>query len=493
MEAGEIQRKKREECKQTKHDHLFSKWKVLIGPSDWENYSLGKDGVERYRLHNLPISCSCPGLYELGIAKDDSHNDEGHKIREFHPNCVIVVYLGQAENVRTRLQHYGRVGSHLDHGNSFENTSPCLQRRPGLFREVFSRGFPIVFRWVPMQNKKEAEKTEAQLLRYFDYAWNKGGNGARRQDDVLLKLDKIASGTLRSDLLAKLPHLHWRLFGGKHEGVRINASMPSKETETASDLKHNLAWRPFKFSRNQPHVVSVRGVGYEDHGLCGVSLGDGSVCRNRPIEGRKRCGEHKGKRINGSISTYVISREGITKEGKAGPCAHGKGIVNEDYNICGVPFSDGSVCTSRPIEGRKRCGEHKGKRINGPISTYVTSREGITKEGKAGPCAQGKGIVNEDYNICGVPFSDGSVCTSRPIEGRKRCGEHKGKRINWPISTYVTSREGITEEGSARRKGHVNEDYNICGVPLRDGSVCRSRPIEGRKRCGEHKGQRKTR
>ena len=147
-----------------------------------------------------------------------------------------------------------------------------------------------------MQNKKEAEKTEAQLLRYFDYAWNKGGNGARRQDDVLLKLDKIASGTLRSDLLAKLPHLHWRLFGGKHEGVRINATMPSKETETASDLKHNLAWRPFKFSRNQPHVVSVRGVGYEDHGLCGVSLGDGSVCRNRPIEGRKRCGEHKGQR-----------------------------------------------------------------------------------------------------------------------------------------------------------------------------------------------------
>lgn len=123
---------------------------VLIGPSDWENYSLGKDGVERYRLHNLPISCSCPGLYELGIAKDDSHNDEGHKIREFHPNCVIVVYLGQAENVRTRLQHYGRVGSHLDHGNSIENTSPCLQRRPGLFREVFSRGFPIVFRWVPV-------------------------------------------------------------------------------------------------------------------------------------------------------------------------------------------------------------------------------------------------------------------------------------------------------------------------------------------------------
>lgn len=125
-------------------------FQILIGPSDWENYSSGKDGIERYRLHNLPIRSSCSGLYELGIAT--SPTDVGRKIRELDPNCIIVVYLGQADNVRTRLQHYGRAGSHLDHGRAIghENTGSCLERGPGLFREIFSRGFPIVFRWVPV-------------------------------------------------------------------------------------------------------------------------------------------------------------------------------------------------------------------------------------------------------------------------------------------------------------------------------------------------------
>ncbi len=65
-----------------------------------------------------------------------------------------MVYLGQADNVRTRLQQYGRTGAHL--GNSYSNGCPndsknvCLQNRPGLFDGILTRGYPIVFRWAPV-------------------------------------------------------------------------------------------------------------------------------------------------------------------------------------------------------------------------------------------------------------------------------------------------------------------------------------------------------
>ncbi|XP_058093949.1 protein EFFECTOR OF TRANSCRIPTION 2-like [Magnolia sinica] len=419
MAGGEeSSRLKREECKHTKHDPLFSRWEILIGPSDWENHSLGTDGVERYRIHNLPISCSCPGLYELGIPL--CHTDVGRKVRELHHSRVVVVYLGQAENVRTRLQHYGRAGSHLDHGNSIspasENKNLCLQRGPGLFREIFSKGFPIVFRWAPMKNKKEAEKTESQLLGIFDYAWNKGGNGIRRQEDVVLKLNKIASGAT-SDFLSKFQQWKWEAFGKKRVGIKINDSMPSKESETTSDdPKHDLGSRVFKFSKSRPQVVPTKCVVDEDFTICRVALGDGSVCRSRPVEGRKRCGEHKGKRINASVSTSVTNGEVLVKEGKSWPqVVMRKFVVDEDFTICGVALCDGSVCRSRPVEGRKRCGEHKWKRINASVPTSVTYGEVLVKEGKSG--------------VCGVRLGDGSVCMEFPVHGRKRCELHKGRRV----------------------------------------------------------------
>uniref|UniRef100_A0A803RBZ1 Uncharacterized protein n=1 Tax=Cannabis sativa TaxID=3483 RepID=A0A803RBZ1_CANSA len=58
MVAGDpgvvVSRLKREDCKHTKHDRHFSRWEILVGPSDWEDHSLGKEGAERYRVHNLP-------------------------------------------------------------------------------------------------------------------------------------------------------------------------------------------------------------------------------------------------------------------------------------------------------------------------------------------------------------------------------------------------------------------------------------------------------
>lgn len=121
-------------------------FQILIGPSDWEDHLLNKDGAEKYRTQNLPNCSSCPGLYELGIAV--SCPQTGREFDKLKSNFIIPVYLGQANNVRTRLQRYGREGAHLENG--FPNSELSDSRGQGLFTEIFSRGFPIVYRWAPV-------------------------------------------------------------------------------------------------------------------------------------------------------------------------------------------------------------------------------------------------------------------------------------------------------------------------------------------------------
>ena len=127
------------------YDSLFQ---ILVGPSDWEDHSLGKEGATRYRVHNLPNCASCAGVYELGIAL--SHIPSTHKGGKLDPDHIVPVYLGQADNVRARLQRYGQAGAHLENGNSTRELIDSVRKGPGLFTEIFSRGLPIVFRWAPV-------------------------------------------------------------------------------------------------------------------------------------------------------------------------------------------------------------------------------------------------------------------------------------------------------------------------------------------------------
>lgn len=122
-------------------------FQILIGPSDWEEYLLGKEGAERYRVHNLPKN-SGPGVYELGIAV--SRTGLGREIGKLDPERIVVVYLGQADNVRTRLQCYGRTGAHLGSSCPPDCKTVIPQKGPGLFEEILSRGYPIIFRWAPV-------------------------------------------------------------------------------------------------------------------------------------------------------------------------------------------------------------------------------------------------------------------------------------------------------------------------------------------------------
>eukprot|EP00250_Pteridium_aquilinum_P011781 c202_g1_i1 orf=27-767(+) len=216
--------KREEHSLPTSQDNLFSDWKVLLGHNDWQNHSIGLEGAERYRLHNLPSSYFGPGVYELALHCD--RITHGHGTKEDASRClkkdtVVVVYVGRAENVRQRIQHYGRCGSHLEGGSDWLKNGKCQhyeitslkesQKIPGgvdknvhpldtleedssgcprLFTKAFCRGCSIAFRWTATESKCDAAAIESGLLKIFDYAWNRDKNGERRPDDAFRKLQQ---------------------------------------------------------------------------------------------------------------------------------------------------------------------------------------------------------------------------------------------------------------------------------------------------------------
>ncbi|KAL8464018.1 hypothetical protein ACS0TY_033811 [Phlomoides rotata] len=336
-------RLKRESYRRTKHDSSFSQWKILIGAFDWEDHSIGKEGAEKYRTQNLPNWTCCPGVYELGIATSR------RETRKLDSSSVVPVYIGQAENLRTRLQQYGRDGNHLENGCS-------NNKGPRLFADIFSRRLPIVYRCAPMKSKKDAEITEKQLLDKFDYAWNKGFNGARRKDDIFKILDRREKASLFSHLTKKV------LFSNRKEvGIKITTASNSSVVDNNTIFSRILG-----IKRLQPKQEQCSSGDYCND-ICGVSIGHGSVCSAPPVSGRKRCAVHKGLRVNGNISRFLRPNGERTDQHccdsqdenlRRDPC-------DEKFTpTCGFILNNDSPCTRKPLRGNKRCLEHKGRRIH---------------------------------------------------------------------------------------------------------------------------------
>ncbi|XP_044480048.1 protein EFFECTOR OF TRANSCRIPTION 2-like [Mangifera indica] len=478
MEGGEFDRIKREECKRTKHDSLFSKWKVLVGPSDWEDYSLGKEGAARYRVQNLPTSAG-PGLYELAVAVP--RKGLGRELDKLDSDGVAVVYLGQADSVRTRLQCYGRNGAHLNKPND-----SGLKNGPGYFEDIFSRGFSIVYRWVPMENKAIALKTENQLLDKLDYAWNKGSNGKRRHDDVLRKLNKIASSNIQLPKpVRKLLYFSQKPVGIKIEGIKL---LPpgNKFSGYPDEDSYNLFPQVFKFSKSKLRLVSDRhGAGEVNTGACGVSLGDGSICRSRPVEGNKRCDEHKWRKAYGSSSKSAGTSQDLpsavidssasnalhcdeTKPGRVQPKASlERPVVNRQYDtLCGVELGNGCVCIREPVTGRVRCEEHKGLKVSGLISNSA-AKDRLNGDDKCSNFSTSNDMKYRN-SVCGALTLSGSYC-KMPVKGNARCWQHS-------VDTHSTA--------SAYDDGKSG-GASFCGALTLCGSYCQ-RPVKGNVRCWQH-------
>lgn len=301
-----------------------------------------------------------------------------------------------------------------------------------------------------MNDNKDAERTEAQLLDKFDYAWNKGSNGVRRHNAVLRKLDGISRKTHLPAFIRKL-----QLSLEKQKGVRIKACEPLL-LENGSGFHDSFKSTNFlpqilKFGRSQPRIVSVNvGVNGDPNIICGVALGHGSVCIRPPKTGNKRCAEHKGMKVNSVKSKLIAEGNGSTR-----PCVS---IDEENSPICGFILDSGASCARIPFQRNKRCMEHKGRRNRGSNSQPTTYKIGqwthnpilenrtsssndcqhilSSKAGRQDSQDFSSSLIHQNYNvICGVHLNDGSFCTSQPTVGRKRCEGHKCMRVKEPISS----------------------------------------------------------
>ncbi|KAL0720281.1 hypothetical protein Bca4012_034880 [Brassica carinata] len=430
---------KREDYKRTKHDTVFSKWKVLIGSEDWEDFKKGKDGVGRYRVQNLPRR-SCPGLYELGVVVAVTGHDD-QEVRKLDSDDVLAAYLGQAESVRSRLQCYGRSGAHFRNlNNSLDGCCESPDKKAGLFEDVFMKHGSVVYRWAPMGSKREAEATEGMLLSTFDYAWNKGSNGERRHLDLLNKLGDLEFVRNRVSRV---------LFPNVVEEERkLSCDDVGEEKST------NVLTSIIKLSRSRPQPVSDKSDEISccsDSSVCGVILENGACCSRSPVKGRKRCVEHKGQRI---CRVSPVKQQSETF------------FNRQDHNdtdvttCCGVILPNMEPCAKRPVPGRKRCEDHKGMRINAFLFLLNrTDREKTVREEEA-----------SSPRFCEATTKHGVPCTRSSPRGSKRCWQHKEKEnIHPPVVAGAQVR---------------------CGVKVCDGLVCERSPVKGRKRCEEHKGMR---
>lgn len=290
-----------------------------------------------------------------------------------------------------------------------------------------------------MESKRDAEKTESQLLKTFDYAWNKGSNGSRRLNDVIKKLESLSSKTSPFPSITR----KLRMLGQKQVGIRIKARkqiLKENALSTDQDINSLLA-RVFKFGRSRPRLVSDRVGTTGEHGnVCGVALGDGIICERPPVEGRKRCSGHKGMKTKSSFSKPIVERKPqiseVNHNGMNFHLVRGKCSDNEEFTIiCGVILNDGLPCKRLPVQGRKRCEEHKGMRIRALISNSMIGKPHHTDDliMKSSDKFQPQ-VLPECSISCGVELGHGKSCEKLPVVGRKRCEEHKGMRIHSLIS-----------------------------------------------------------
>ncbi|KAK3210528.1 hypothetical protein Dsin_015234 [Dipteronia sinensis] len=431
----------REDCSRTKHDPCFSKWQVLVGPSDWEDHSLGKEGVARYRVHNLPTETG-PGLYELGIAVSSTH--------KLDSDDVVVVYIGQADNVRTRLQRYGRSGAHLNNPNYCE---------PGHFDDIFSRGYPIVYRWAPMKSKAGALKAEARLLDKFDYAWNKGSNVRRRHDDVLKKLNKVPSRNIQFPLfIRKSSNFVPQVFKFSKSQPKLVLDRQGAEDVTLKYIKKNSP-EMYKAGR----VVSSERSEVSLPFICGVELGNGDLCTSQPVMGRMRCEEHKGLKVNGNISrsdkkvnTRVYGEDSSSST-----------IDDREYgsSVCGARTPSGSYCT-RPVKGNTSCWQH---------SVHVSDRDSTISSGNVSDY--------EGASPCGASTQDGSYCR-RQVKGGGKCRQHSvHAQVNGGPELLPSVH--VRDSSISSPYDWKCEGTSLCGASTQNGSYC-SRQVKGGGRCWQH-------
>ena len=387
-----------------------------------------------------------------------------------------------------------------------------------------------------MDNKQEAEKTEALLLRVFDYAWNKLQNGACRREEILHKLEMRAAN--HRSLLSRVSDMKQKIFGEK-AGIKIKGS---RSANTSPGIIKSMLPRVRTIVRFRPQVLNSEDSECEMTDIPWKKISD-IPCANRQAHRRGSEG-------------YKVKKIDVTKR-RTVP-------IQDSNSVCGVVLVDGSSCLEHPVHGRKRCSLHKGKRVKGnpkgsptsyPCQVEIAITEFVPRPTEdldssvpkqeseilpknmsirtlKEPLRESNSLESENVNTGEAPTEDGAREISKDAcaleekashaesesqeeqpsgrmwfdllkSQRKSASAHPSRGSGSQITAMTDNRpckmvsiagmERCAEDSGIEATGASFSRSSgwpcTCGARTSDGSPCMNRPVEGRKRCALHKGQ----
>lgn len=160
-----ITRKKRE------RSHLpregWSEWKRALVPKDNKRNAI----IKRRRNHKGFI------LENFVKGKNSREMDKNCGIYEWRaigtkpnqPNHVVYVGSTCPKGSRYGAKLGSRIREYCSNGNHIAEP----------MNKALGRGYELQVRCKKAKNQEDARKQEAKLLKKYDYAWNKRGNGGR--------------------------------------------------------------------------------------------------------------------------------------------------------------------------------------------------------------------------------------------------------------------------------------------------------------------------
>lgn len=446
-------RLRRENHIRVKHDKLFCDWKVLVGPTDWEDHAQGKEGATRYHIHNMPQTCFGPGVYELGIIGPSkvpkssktsaSIQDSRKPSRKLRKEDVVVVYVGQAENVRQRLQRYGQGGSHLGPkivvGNKGEvkgkMESAISSLRPDSIDEnhiVGLRSWYTAFgQKIPGNGESSGQQIHVKALKVeIRQARPEGLNEVKTKETN----DTWQTEGLFTEVFARGYYLVFRWARASNKEMAKEVELKLLNTfDYAWNHQHNEERRPEQVLSLVNHVRPIKNYIF----CCippppvGLSLPlQHPDQETTPWKDSSKTGFPANPQTKIKVKVKVKVKDESITAGKqrvvrnaSDESSPGVGIVGSDCGKCTVPGGD--YC-SKSSPGRRN--------TRGRISMYKEVSIVPTKESMVVlPPGEERIVMVRDPtmggNKCGASLGHGNPCSNKPVKGRKRCALHKGVKV----------------------------------------------------------------
>jgi len=289
-----------------------------------------------------------------------------------------------------------------------------------------------------MQTDDEACIVKSQMLKTFDYAWNKVHNGKRRPNDILQMLNIISSN--------KLPMTDDKSDEAENNSSFVDESITKNDVGTLEvaleiEVNHQLADNKLDEAENNSSFV--------DKSITKIDVGTSEV--GLEVEVDHQLADDKSDEAENSssfVDESIIKNDVGTLEVVLEVEVEHKLIddkSNEAKNSCFVDKSitkndDGTSEVGLEVEVDHQLADDKSDEAennNSFVDESITKNDvGTSKvalEAEAdNQLAEASPLKKKGKSDKGEANkkNDGTICTKPPVEKRVRCHEHKGMGIN---------------------------------------------------------------